>query len=94
MKVAEAPEPEAPEPEALKPKPPEPEAKEAKIAKRSGWFTASSHVVKKGENLWWIAQYREVYNDPWQWPRIYEANREQIEDPDLIYPGQVFTIPR
>ena len=25
--------------------------------------------------------------------RIYEANRDRIRDPDLIYPGQVFTVP-
>jgi nucleoid-associated protein YgaU len=73
---------------------PEAETKKAEIPQKSRWFTATSHVVKKDECLWWIAQYREVYNDPWQWPRIYEANRDQIEDPDVIYPGQVLSIPR
>jgi nucleoid-associated protein YgaU len=29
-----------------------------------------------------------------QWRRIYEANRDQIEDPDLIHPGQKLKIPR
>ncbi|MBE9546754.1 MAG: LysM peptidoglycan-binding domain-containing protein [Proteobacteria bacterium] len=52
------------------------------------------HVVKKGECLWWIAEYKDIYNDPFQWPLIYDANKDQIRDPDLIYPGQVFKIPR
>jgi len=53
-----------------------------------------SHEVVKGECLWWIAEYEEIYNDPFMWPLIYKANRNQINDPDLIYPGQVFYIPR
>ena len=51
-------------------------------------------TVKKGECLWWIAEYEHIYNDPFKWPTIYEANRDQIKDPDLIYPGQVLRIPR
>ena len=54
----------------------------------------TEHTVVKGECLWKIAGYEDVYGDPFQWPLIYEANRDQIKDPDLIYPGQVFTIPR
>jgi nucleoid-associated protein YgaU len=52
------------------------------------------HVVKKGECLWWIAEYEDVYNDPFMWPLIYNANKDQITNPDLIYPGQEFSIPR
>lgn len=52
------------------------------------------HVVKKGECLWWIAEYEDVYNDPFMWPLIYNANKDQIKDPNLIYPGQEFSIPR
>jgi len=52
------------------------------------------HTVEKGECLWWIAEYKKIYNDPFMWPLIYKANRNQINDPDLIYPGQVFYIPR
>lgn len=54
----------------------------------------TEHVVIKGETLWWIAEYKQVYGDPFQWPLIYKANRSQIKDPDLIYPDQVFTIVR
>jgi len=52
------------------------------------------HVVKKGECLWWISEYEDVYNDPFMWPLIYNANKDQIKDPNLIYPGQEFSIPR
>ncbi len=55
---------------------------------------AERHVVKKGECLWWIAQYKDIYNDPFQWPIIYDANSNLINDPDLIYPGQIFSIPQ
>jgi len=53
-----------------------------------------THKVVKGECLWWIAEYKQIYNDPFMWPLIYKANRDQIKNPDLIYPNQVFTIPR
>lgn len=50
--------------------------------------------VKSGNWLWKIANSVAVYGDGSQWPKIYEANKDQIKDPDLIYPNQVFTIPR
>ena len=53
-----------------------------------------SHTVAKGECLWWIAEYKEVYNDPFMWPLIYKANRDMIKNPDLIYAGQSFALPR
>jgi len=52
------------------------------------------HLVKRGECLWWIAEYEDVYNDPFMWPVIYAANQDQIKNPDLIYPGQELKIPR
>lgn len=54
----------------------------------------STHTVVSGEYLSKIASYWEIYNDARQWPKIYRANRDQISDPDLIYPGQVLAIPR
>lgn len=44
--------------------------------------------------LWLIASYISVYGNAREWPKIYEANRDKIRDPDLIYPGQEFQIPR
>jgi len=55
---------------------------------------AEYHTVKKGECLWWIAEYEDVYNDPFMWPLIYNANKDKITNPDLIYPGQELNIPR
>lgn len=52
------------------------------------------HVVVKGECLWKISGYQQIYDDPFQWPLIYQANRDQIKNPDLIYPKQEFTVPR
>ncbi|NKB21849.1 MAG: LysM peptidoglycan-binding domain-containing protein [Alphaproteobacteria bacterium] len=49
-------------------------------------------LVKTGNSLWRIA--REAYGAGIQYTVIYEANREQIRDPDLIYPGQVFFVPK
>ena len=51
------------------------------------------YTVKGGDNLWNIAKKEKIYADPFMWPRIYRANRDQIQDPDLIYPKQVFEIP-
>lgn len=52
------------------------------------------YTVVKGDCLWNIAKKDYVYNDPFKWPRIYEANKDKIKDPDLIYPRQVFRIIR
>lgn len=53
-----------------------------------------SYTVMRGDNLWNISGRSEVYGNPYHWPLIYKANRDQIQDADLIYPGQVFTINR
>ena len=51
-------------------------------------------VVHKGEHLWGISAHDKVYGDPYQWPLLFKRNRHQIEDADLIYPGQVLHIER
>ena len=48
-------------------------------------------TVQPGFTLWAIA--REKYGKGDLYVRVFEANRERIKDPDLIYPGQVFTVP-
>ena len=53
-----------------------------------------THTVKRGESLWRISGYTEVYNDPVMWRLIYTANRDQIKDWGFIYPGQILTIQR
>ena len=66
--------------------------KKADVKKRAALRT--QHIVKKGESLWWIAKYKDQYNDPYLWPLIYKANKNRIKNPDIIYPGQKFNIPR
>jgi nucleoid-associated protein YgaU len=51
-------------------------------------------TVKKGESLSKISGYTEIYSHPAKWPRIYRANKDRIEDPNLIYPGWILRIPR
>ncbi len=48
-------------------------------------------VVQPGNSLWRIA--RRVYGEGLRYTVIYEANAQQIRDPDMIYPGQVFAVP-
>ncbi|MFN3211189.1 MAG: LysM peptidoglycan-binding domain-containing protein [Roseovarius sp.] len=48
-------------------------------------------TVQPGYTLWGIS--RRNYGEGIEYVRIFEANRDRIRDPDLIYPGQVFTIP-
>jgi len=46
--------------------------------------------------FWNIASYDFIYNNPWEWPRIYQANKDILDDkenPDLIEPGMKLTIP-
>lgn len=48
-------------------------------------------TVQPGNSLWRIA--RRAYGDGYSYTVIYKANTDQISDPDLIYPGQIFKLP-
>jgi nucleoid-associated protein YgaU len=48
-------------------------------------------TVQTGDTLWAIS--RERYGDGVLFVRVFEANRDSIRDPNLIYPGQVFSLP-
>lgn len=50
------------------------------------------YTIKKGDSLSKIA--KAYYGNAMKYPVIFEANREVIKDPDLIYPGQVIRIPK
>lgn len=52
-----------------------------------------SYTVVKGDCLWNIAKKKDHYDNPFAWPIIYKANRDQIKNPDLIFPKQIFKIP-
>jgi nucleoid-associated protein YgaU len=51
----------------------------------------TTYVVKKGDSLSAIA--KRHYGHAGEWRKIYEANRDQIKDPDLIHPGQELRLP-
>ncbi|MBB4304018.1 nucleoid-associated protein YgaU [Rhodobium orientis] len=50
-----------------------------------------SVIIRKGDNLWRISRRR--YGEGVRYTTIYAANKTQIRNPDLIYPGQVFMVP-
>ena len=54
-------------------------------------LVAQTYTVVKGDSLSKIAKH--FYGDALDWKRIFEANRDQIQDPDLIHPGQELRIP-
>lgn len=77
------------------------EAEKAEARRRSERLKAekeqalvSRHTVKRGETLPQIAALPEVYGDSSLWPLIYKANRDQIKDPKVLWPGQNLKIPR
>ena len=64
----------------------EEEQEEATAASNFTFYT-----IQSGDSLSKIA--KEYYGDASKWPTLFEANREVIEDPDLIYPGQQIRVP-
>ena len=60
-------------------------------ATQDGPLKVSAVTVQKGDTLWAIS--RERYGEGILYVRVFEANRTSIRNPDLIYPGQVFTLP-
>ena len=57
-----------------------------------GQVAAKVVTVQPGFTLWGIA--RDTYGDGFLYVRVFEANKGQIRNPDLIYPGQVFALPQ
>jgi nucleoid-associated protein YgaU len=49
-------------------------------------------VVQPGNSLWRLA--RRTYGEGLRFSVIYEANKDRVRDPDLIYPGQVLSLPQ
>ncbi|MDP5323252.1 MAG: LysM peptidoglycan-binding domain-containing protein [Paracoccaceae bacterium] len=76
----------------------EPVAKEvAELASEPATLQAAapksvSVTVQPGFTLWGIAQ--ENFGSGILYVQVYEANRDKIKNPDLIYPGQIFTLPK
>ena len=58
----------------------------------SGELPDNYVLIKPGDMLWTISF--KIYGNPLKYIEIYEENRDQITNPDLIFPGQVFSIPK
>lgn len=68
------------------PPPPPPPSTEAEPSDATRFY-----VIQKGDTLYGIAQ--EMYGNGMKYPALFEANREVIEDPDKIFPGQKIRVP-
>ena len=53
--------------------------------------TNSSVIIRRGDTLWHIS--RRIYGKGIRYTTIYLANQDQIKDPDMIWPGQIFALP-
>ncbi len=49
--------------------------------------------AKDRDCLWNIAKKPKIYDNAFLWPKIWQANRNQIKNPDIIHPGQKLTVP-
>lgn len=49
--------------------------------------------AKDRDCLWNISKKKDIYANPFMWPKIWQGNRDQIKDPDIIHPGQKLKIP-
>ncbi len=74
--------------------PKEPVAQEGTKAEAPPSNSLEKYVVKDGDTLWAISNQTRNYSDSFQWPLIFKTNRDQIQDPDQITPGQVLVIQR
>jgi len=54
--------------------------------------SGDTYVVQRGNSLWLIAH--QIYGSGSRYTAIYRANQNLIEDPDRIYPGQQFKVPK
>jgi len=50
--------------------------------------------AKDRDCLWNISKKKDIYNNAWLWPKIWQGNRDQIKDPDVIEKGQKLKIPK
>jgi nucleoid-associated protein YgaU len=63
------------------------------LAKQVKTYTVGTWA-KDRDCLWNISKKPDIYDNAWLWPRIWQGNRDQIKDPDVIKKGQVLKIPK
>ncbi len=66
--------------------------REAEARRAAATRATIDYTVVRGDSLWSIAAQGQTYGNSYAWPLIYKANKAQIKDADLIFPGQVFAI--
>ncbi|MFQ6613892.1 MAG: LysM peptidoglycan-binding domain-containing protein [Fidelibacterota bacterium] len=59
----------------------------------AGYNAYRYHLVVPGDHLWSIATHAPEFKNPYGWRILYLANKDQIANPDSIYPGQIIKIP-
>jgi nucleoid-associated protein YgaU len=57
------------------------------------WYTVGTWS-KNRDCLWNIAKKKDIYDNAFMWPKIWQGNRDKIRDPDIIHPGQKLKIPQ
>ena len=79
---------------AVKKKPAVVRARPEPVAPRPEIVYLDQVIVSVGETLFSLSSRQDIYGEPLLWPLIYKANRDQIKDPQHIFEGQLFSIPR
>jgi len=72
--------------------PAQPPAQETVKVEKAQAPDLEKYEVKKGDTLWAISFQERVYAESAVWPLVFKANRDQIQDPDLLTPGQILLI--
>lgn len=54
----------------------------------------TTYTVEKCDDLWSISAKPQIYDDPWLWPLLWDANSGKIKDPNKIKEGTVLDVPR
>ena len=57
------------------------------------WMLPEDYVIIKPGDILWSISYR-IYGNPFKYIEIYKENKDQISNPDLIFPGQIFALPK
>jgi nucleoid-associated protein YgaU len=57
------------------------------------WYTVGTWSRDR-DCLWNIAKKKDIYDNAFMWPKIWQGNRDKIRDPDIIHPGQKLKVPQ
>ena len=66
---------------------------QATLANQVKMYTVGTWARNR-DCLWNIAKKKDIYSNAWLWPKIWQGNRDQIKDPDIIHQGQKLKIPK